>query len=469
MLVEAERLLGGVFALVMCVVCGLLAVAAFRRTKEIFSPWTVFLAMAVGDIYLPGALFFSVGPPQRAPWIVSSADEMVLPAMALFTIGLALFALGYGVADSGIVFNKGSRSGAKHTNHRASVSRRRAYLTLGVSGFAYAWLLTSNVLAQESFQSYLNVRLTNRFPAEALAGGGSLSTLMSLSVLPVFLVTTAVMFSQRSQHSIFRGLLIPLLGVLAAATTFLRGYILSYVIGLTIIETRRMRDRTPRGPASRSNDQKPHLRRIGWLALAGVLLFSTYGSVRNFLTAKEYGLDLSPAAAARLELQQFIRGEGLMGLAAILEHYPRESEFFNGKTLIDMLLLPVPRSVWPDKPLWYGIDNITREMGWPPSTQSAVTMPGELYANFGYAGVLFMLIYGLVFGYLHRLRHGARFRYIYAFVVVPMMLLVFWMAFTGFMNQLIPALVMGLVLWFMFPKPLRVRRPASTRLAVETQ
>jgi hypothetical protein len=81
---------------------------------------------------------------------------------------------------------------------------------------------------------------------------------------------------------------------------------------------------------------------------------------------------------------------------------------------------------------------------------SAVTMPGELYANFSFWGVPLMWVYGWFFGAVRRLRYGSAFRYIYAFVIVPMMLPTFWMAFTGFVNQLVPMPFMILALWFVF-------------------
>jgi hypothetical protein len=137
----------------------------------------------------------------------------------------------------------------------------------------------------------------------------------------------------------------------------------------------------------------------------------------------------------------------------------------NGRTIIDMLLLPIPRAIWTAKPVWYGIDDITRSMGWPESTQSAVTMPGELYANFAVWGLPLMWIYGWLFGVMRTYRFDPVVRYIYGFILVPMMLPTFWMAFTGFVNQLAPVPAVALALWLLFPRVAPDRDVASMAFA----
>jgi hypothetical protein len=118
--------------------------------------------------------------------------------------------------------------------------------------------------------------------------------------------------------------------------------------------------------------------------------------------------------------------------------------------------------VWPAKPLWYGIDDITRSMGWPESSQSAVTMPGELYANFAVWGLPLMWLYGWVFGTMRRYRFDPVLRYAYGFIFVPMMFPTFWMAFTGFVNLLAPVPVVALALLFIMPRPVAPRYSAAT-------
>jgi hypothetical protein len=168
--------------------------------------------------------------------------------------------------------------------------------------------------------------------------------------------------------------------------------------------------------------------------------------------------------AVNYEAGRILRGEGLVGLSSIIAYYPSHQQFLGGQTIRDMLLLPVPRSIWHDKPAWYGIAQITRGEGEPASTQSAVTIPGELYANFGPLGLLGMLFYGTLFGFFHKLRNGRRFRYAYAAILLPLMFVTFWMSTTGLINGLLPLAPAAVVLFAVFPPRLGLDRIRATRL-----
>lgn len=82
-------------------------------------------------------------------------------------------------------------------------------------------------------------------------------------------------------------------------------------------------------------------------------------------------------------------------------------------------------------------------------------MPGELYANFGYLGIPLMAVFGWIFGLCHRYRLNRRFRFMYAIFLPSVMFTTFWMAFTGFVNQLVPVPLVVMVLWFVFSRSTR--------------
>ena len=77
-----------------------------------------------------------------------------------------------------------------------------------------------------------------------------------------------------------------------------------------------------------------------------------------------------------------------------MRRYGHDLDFLMGKTYIDMLLLPIPRAIYKSKPEWYGIDDITTGMGWPSSSQSAVTMQVKLTQIFGWFGLFVAVFYG---------------------------------------------------------------------------
>jgi oligosaccharide repeat unit polymerase len=81
--------------------------------------------------------------------------------------------------------------------------------------------------------------------------------------------------------------------------------------------------------------------------------------------------------------------------ALVTNLFPDSMPFLYGKTYLDLVYQPIPRSIWPNKPLpsgfllgqlFFGID-----VGAPP------TIIGDLYMNFGGVGVfLGMILYGIV-------------------------------------------------------------------------
>jgi uncharacterized protein with PQ loop repeat len=262
-------------------------------------------------------------------------------------------------------------------------------------------------------------------------------------------VLAGVAFTRRRTHPVL-GFGLPIVAGLAAGTMLLRGFLLTLLFGLAVVERSRLHDLEVEGAQDRGRQAHRINMRIVWVCALGILLFVTYGTIRNYLTEEAHSGRATLAEASAVELSRFIRGEGFVGLIGVIDGYPRDVPFMKGRTIRDMLLLPVPRALWTSKPTWYGIDDITRSMGWPATMMSAVTMPGELYANFSVWGIPLMWLYGWFFGRAYTYRFHPVLRYIYAFVIVPMMLPTFWMAFTGFVNLLVPIPVLGLALWFVF-------------------
>jgi hypothetical protein len=440
-------------ASVFAVLCLPLLWGAYRRTGELLSPWTMFLGMALVDFYLPAALFFPVGL-DLPPWLSLLARDVVMPAVLVFTVAAVFFGWGYTAAIRRPVPGSDNRFGV----YQPSKWRTLVVVAL-VLAMYYATIL-ADVSTAGGLSEYWAGRLSNRLaaPTEQSAWISLFGSLKGM-LLPVLFIMAGVCFSKRHSWRVL-AFVVPLLAALTAASTLLRGSILTLLIGLAIIERARLHDLEAAGRAGARVTAAVTNRWIVGACFAGGLLFVSYGTARNYFTEQAdlgHG-DLAHAAAT--EVSRFVRGEGFIGLVAVMDAYPRDVPFMRGRTILDMLLLPVPRALWPSKPAWYGIDDITRAMGWPVSSQSAVTMPGELYANFAGWGLPLMWVYGWIFGILRGHRFGPLFRFVYAFVIVPMMLPTFWMAFTGFVNQLAPIPFIMLSLWFVFPRSHTVRRRA---------
>jgi hypothetical protein len=77
-------------------------------------------------------------------------------------------------------------------------------------------------------------------------------------------------------------------------------------------------------------------------------------------------------------------------------------DYASGETLLDAIIAPIPRVLWPDKPIISGLSVLfSKYTGLPvsPGTSSGVGILLESYINFGSAGVVAMFaIYGIVLG-----------------------------------------------------------------------
>ena len=179
-----------------------------------------------------------------------------------------------------------------------------------------------------------------------------------------------------------------------------------------------------------------------------LVLFLLFGAYRFKASSQILGVDSNYSLVK--EGMKNLSGPGLFGISMIISHYPDKIGYFDGKTILDMLLLPVPRSIYTSKPSWYGIDEITRAMGLPSTTQNAVTMPGELIANFGPLGLPFMMIIGLFYGYVVKIsKKSIIVYYIYTFWIFQSISTMNWMGFTGLINSIVILPPIGIILFLL--------------------
>ena len=94
-------------------------------------------------------------------------------------------------------------------------------------------------------------------------------------------------------------------------------------------------------------------------------------------------------------------------------------ELFYGKTFLPLLVSPVPRLWWPDKPHMNEYQHVISTPGRPMSTYGAITtLVGEGYANFWYVGgvlfpVLAAYLYGRAYFAAMGRPHNSVFRFLY--------------------------------------------------------
>jgi hypothetical protein len=98
-----------------------------------------------------------------------------------------------------------------------------------------------------------------------------------------------------------------------------------------------------------------------------------------------------------------------MGVAYLAQH---PDAFANGETMVEALFAPIPRALWPDKPIVAGSgDLVTRftGIGFAEGTSVGIGQVMELYINFASTGVfLGFVVIGVVLAYVDA--QAARYR-----------------------------------------------------------
>jgi hypothetical protein len=262
---------------------------------------------------------------------------------------------------------------------------------------------------------------------------GPIDFVRSLAIELVFICVGILIFSRHSTALGLSSFVAILIGWITASTTLSRGTQIGFFLGLMAMFAHDplYLKRIPTRKAM------PLHFFLASAVICGLISFVGYGVIRqkSYTVSVVQDETFEIIDAVKSNLLQFVRGDGLDGLTAILYHYDSKCVFLNGRTIIDSLLLPIPRLLWAEKPSWYGIDTITRAMGWPTTTQSAVTIAGEGYANFGPVGIGLALILGGVLGVMAHLRKVMPFMAIYCFVLLPGIFTTMWMSTIGFINS----------------------------------
>jgi oligosaccharide repeat unit polymerase len=131
---------------------------------------------------------------------------------------------------------------------------------------------------------------------------------------------------------------------------------------------------------------------IGVLLFAGLMVFQLF--VREFLVVGEV-VSLEGLNVGEFLGYSFLQLTGnvmqLQTLSVLVDQVPEGLAYQLGKTLLAFVTLPVPSTIWPDKPL--PSPGIFTLAFWPEMwLEHGTTMPpglmGECYLNFGVVGVL---------------------------------------------------------------------------------
>jgi len=420
---------------------GFQVLKSYRHDNYLITPWTLYLLVAVMDIYAPGILFLVHEIPEQAPYVVSFSQEDLVVALIWFTISIPIWAIGYFGARP-----KWSTK-TKPDTMQWSLEIGRLYFFLVFSGGWYVTYLLVDIVNNGSLVEYFMLKVLRNYGSRVEYANAAEAILFQLApiMLTIFVMLVGVLFFLRKKyaHPFLWGAILPVVGWLLVSTTFFRGSQIGYFLSLFVLEWQRKMDENAFYSKAllvdKSASGKRTKNRVFILILLASVLFVSYGTIRNYYNSSsetQYN-PLSVNESILLEGIRSIRGEGLIGFTRIINGYPNSVDYLLGKTYLDMTLLIIPRSIYTSKPEWYGVSDISRGLGGPDSTQDAVTVPGEAYANFGPIGISLVMIFGALYGFLCRYENHPRYRYVYAFIVIPSIFPFFWMSLTGLVNNML--------------------------------
>ena len=429
----------------MALLLAALCILKLQKSKfGVFHIMIIYISLMVVDTLIPCILWSVNGYPAGPSWRSPLTEEDLVHGLMYY---LLFYFILFVVLISAIKKASFSWEVSVVNNDRA---RKMLSILLMATAFMFVLSWYIEVLSYGGYADWLVKKFTLRF--KGAASGSKSFVDLFLAFIPwraMFnaLVFLAFLFRYKYNRSFLFGIFFPAVAVIFALSTSYRGSILTLLIGLIFVEFVRIKIHKFYNFKSQFGRGKETIHKVKYyvFGFGFVMAFLVYGSVRDSYAAEKLGYVVNSESTVYRVLSQ---GSGISGVASIVKEYGGNVDYLKGKTYIDMLLLPVPRIIYPSKPAWYGIDDITRGMGWPKSTQSAVTMPGEAFANFGWFGLLMAPVLGVLFAFFINVvnKRGAVGLILYPSVGFSLIFVSNWMSFTGVMNLFFTTLFIVLTL-----------------------
>ncbi|AZN38583.1 hypothetical protein EJC50_02005 [Paenibacillus albus] len=144
----------------------------------------------------------------------------------------------------------------------------------------------------------------------------------------------------------------------------------------------------------------------GKALLFGVIIVCIAIFTRFFRGYLQPGSDISTFEINWKSFLQKSVEDGDLGYSStvlkVINLVPNTYDYLNGQSYWKLLLTPIPRSIWSEKPL----NTETIVGGWLFPEIRGMSVPpgiiGDLYLNFGVYGVLLMIVFGIGFSLLDR-------------------------------------------------------------------
>lgn len=404
-----------------------------------FGTIQILLVLSIFDTAIPGVLWSIYGFNQDVDWKNNLSEFELIKGLSFYIAFYLLILLFY--YWTSILNND------KPIKRSLVISEQR-FLKIALL-VVFLWILTLflQIQAAGGVSEYFIKKAIQRWSGGLSETDNSNLLLTVLNIFKWDFIINAIALLglyniSNFKFTFFWRYVLPLLCLIIAALTFFRGAIVTVFVGFFFISYIN----------NRNKKIKLNLSKLMAFSIA-ILFFFVFSLTRDSLNREHTNSDEIANKGSYL-YDLFSQGSGIEAVSHIVSRYGNDLDYFYGKTYFDMLLLPIPRSIYTTKPEWYGIDDITRKMGWAESSQSAVTLPGEAYANFGWFGILLAPFFGFFLSKLNNFlsRDDSPLFVIYPALIMNGVMVSNWMAFTGIMNQVITFVILYFLLKLIIKK-----------------
>ena len=374
------------------------------------------------DLFFPAILGSFSGKYFALPYVAPLNDSEVLTAVIIADLSFILLLFGY-------------------NRFRPTLRKENAYIESSIDFIKVKWVFLISVgiyfldlyYSYKSFGSWMEFytfKLTRAYAVgvEAKSGFARIISILAETTYVIILMMFGIMITHKEHYSKRDfGMYITLI-IVVCLLSLSRGTIIGLFI--SIVACLEFKSYSVGGLSDKTKKM------LYKYSVIGVCCFLLFGGMRNALQQSHFQDEKTGVFESAIEAANNTFGNSLIALTRTVRYVESGKPLFEGQSYGEMFLSFVPRSIMPNKPSLYGVQNLTMANGSPESTMDAITIPGELLMNFGYIGIIFMLLWGIAFRVVDNLRYKVRLRYFLSAAIFTISTTSCWMSFTGFFSQL---------------------------------
>ncbi|WP_235420847.1 O-antigen polymerase [Jeotgalibacillus soli] len=405
----------------------------------------LFYILLLIDVFMPAILFEISGLPVYPAYYGYISEYDLLKSVFIFVVAAFFFTLGYRTKVIRLFENK------PYFKNEYQLNYKLLYIFYLITVFNVILNGYIEIRNLGGFENYYDFKI-KRVYLETMQSANifeKIVFLISSKSSSLLILLNSLLFYNRFNYNkkILWGLVIPLITFLLILTGLHRGTILNFFISLIVVEIFRMQKTKHKLNFKISKKIKNRFVAFG---LVSVIFFLTFGAIRGRLNSSVWGNEITFFESLLLQIQNNF-GISLLALARVQNYFSSNENWLLGQTIFEMLYFFVPRPIFPEKPIQYGIISANTIMGSPSSTMDAITIPGEMIANFGLLGVVLVFAFGYFYKLLKHWTYNEQYIPVYA-TLITTVTVTFWMSFTGLFSQMIYLPVYMVIIKILFKK-----------------